>query len=108
MGYIISFTISVVSAMLVFILQHVIKENSRLKKNADEELAKRNDAIAKGVVCMLRKNLMEEHDRWVEKGFITSHALESDIAMYKAYKTLGGNGMIDHMDSEIRELQIKD
>jgi hypothetical protein len=28
--------------------------------------------------------------------------------MYKAYKALGGNGMIDHMEVEIQELPIRD
>ena len=64
-------------------------------------------AIENGILCILRKHLMDEHAYWMAKGYITPTALESGLAMYKAYKALGGNGMIDHMDEEIRELPVR-
>lgn len=108
MSTIVAIATSVISAMLVFILQSVIRENVRLKKEKDEQKNKHDVAIENGVVCILRKHLMDEHELWVAKGHITSHALESDLLMYKAYKDLGGNGMIDHMEDEIQALPIKD
>lgn len=108
MDYLITILISLVSGVLVFILQSVIKENRELKRTRDEETVNRRKALEDGMVCLLRKNLMDEHETWVAKGYITSHALENGIAMYKAYKALGGNGMIDHMEVEIQELPIKD
>ena len=51
---------------------------------------------------------MDEHSVWMAKGYITSTALESGLLMYRAYKGLGGNGMIDHMEEEIQELPIRD
>ena len=68
---------------------------------------KHEKAIEDGVVCILRKHLMDEHEHWMNEGYITPTALESGIAMYKAYKALGGNGMIDHMDEEIRDLPVR-
>ena len=108
MTTIIAIASSVISAMLVFILQSVIRENIRLKREKDEKQRKHDTAIENGVVCILRKHLMDEHEIWVTKGYITSHALESGLLMYKAYKDLGGNGMIDHMEDEIQALPIKD
>lgn len=94
----------VISAMLIYMLQQSHKENKKLK----EEQKKRATALEDGVVCILRKHLMDEHELWVGKGYITPKALESGLLMYKAYKALGGNGMIDHMEEEIQELPIKD
>ena len=108
MDYLITILISLVSGVLVFILQSVIKENRELKRKKDEDAVSRDKALEDGMVCLLRKNLMDEHDVWVAKGHITSHALENGIAMYKAYKALGGNGMIDHMEVEIQSLPLKD
>ena len=93
-----------ISAMLTYLLQQSHKENKRLK----EEQQKRATALENGVVCILRKHLMDEHEIWTGKGYITPKALESGLLMYKAYKTLGGNGMIDHMEEEIQDLPIKD
>lgn len=108
MNTIVAIATSVISAILAFILQSVIRENVRLKREKDERRNKHDTAIENGVVCILRKQLMDEHEFWVAKGYITSHALESDLLMYKAYKDLGGNGMIDHMEDEIQALPIKD
>lgn len=108
MEYLISILMSVISGVLVFILQSVIRENRDLKKKKDETLTTRTKALEDGMVCLLRKNLMDEHEIWTAKGYITSHALENGLAMYRAYKGLGGNGMIDHMEDEIQALSIKD
>lgn len=108
MDYLITILVSLVSGVLVFILQSVIRENRELMRERNETNASRHKALEDGMVCLLRKNLMDEHEYWMSKGYITSKALENGIAMYKAYKALGGNGMIDHMDSEIQNLPIRD
>lgn len=108
MEYVISIATSLVSAMLVFMLQSSIKENRQLKKERDTKESRRERALEDGVVCLLRKSLMDEHTKHMEKGYISSKALESGILMYQAYKALGGNGMIDHMEEEIQALPIKD
>lgn len=108
MEIVLSIVASVVSAMLVFILQMVIRENRELKREKETKLANREAALEEGVVCLLRKQLMDDYAKCATKGSISSKALESSLLMYKAYKALGGNGMIDHMEDEIQNLPIKD
>lgn len=107
MGYIITILTSVASAMLVFILQGVIRENNRLKHEREQSHEKREKALENGVVCLLRKELIDEHTKYTEQGFITSKALENGLLMYDAYKSLGGNGMMDHLKDEIEALPVK-
>lgn len=104
LAIVITTVLGFVSTMLAYLLQQSHKENKRLK----EEQKKRATALEEGVVCILRKHLMDEHEYWTAKGYITPKALESGLLMYKAYKGLGGNGMIDHMEEEIQQLPIKD
>ena len=106
--------VSFAFAMLAFILQSVMKENHRLKEEQEQKEqaqkkleADRMKAIEAGVVCLLRKELIADFEKWVEKGYITQTALEHGLLMFNAYKALGGNGMIDHMKEEIEELPIK-
>lgn len=105
---VLSIITSLISGMLLFVLQSTIKENKKLKQEKEEARDKRDKAMQSGMVCLLRKNLMDEHETWMAKGYITSHALENGLAMYRAYKDLGGNGMIDHMEEEIQGLPIRD
>ena len=107
-SFIITGVWTIVSGILIFLLQQQIKDNRALKKEKEDANRARNKALEKGLVCILRKHLMDEHETWITKGYITSKALESGLAMYQAYKTLGGNGMIDHMEEEIQELPIRD
>lgn len=115
MEYIITGTVSLAVAMLAFILQGVMKENKRLKdeqeKLVEEEKKKQEErvkALENGMVCLLRKELIADHEKWMERKYITSKALENGLQMYDAYKKLGGNGMIDHMKEEIESLPIKE
>lgn len=65
------------------------------------------DANSKGTMLLLRVQLIEYHEKWTERGYITKHGLENFIEMYNAYHSLGGNGMITHLLEEVQELPIK-
>ena len=108
MDYVLTILVTVIAGVLLFMLKQKMKENKELKRQRDEAEAIRAKAIMNGVVCILRKHLMDEHEVWTARGYITSKALESGLLMYKAYKDLGGNGMIDHMEEEIQALPIRD
>lgn len=108
MEYVISIALSVVSTILAFILKSAITENRELKREKEAKRSERETALGDGVVCLLRKQLMDDHAKYMELGYIPSKALESGLLMYKAYKGLGGNGMIDHMEEEIQNLPIRD
>ena len=106
MEYVIMIMTSVASAMLVFVLQTVIRENRELKKENDKKNSEKETALENGVVCLLRVKLIEYHEKYMSLGYISSHGIENWLLMYKAYKSLGGNGMIDHMKDEVEELHI--
>lgn len=104
----ISIITTLTAGVLLFVLQQKIKENNDLKREKEIQKTQHETAIENGMVCILRKHLMDEHEKWTKLEYITSHALENGLAMYKAYKMLGGNGMIDHMEEEIQQLPIRD
>ena len=108
MEYILTIVTSIVSAMLVFVLQSVIKENHKLKKEKEDKQAEEDTSLKEGVLCLLRVKLIEYHTKYMALGYISSHGLENWLLMYKAYKALGGNGMIDHMKAEIESLHIEE
>ena len=100
--------VSVVAAVLAFILQNVIRENHLLKKEKNEFEKATLDALKKGVRCLLRSKLMELHDIYVEVKLITPTEYENWTRMYASYKALGGNGMITHMADDIEGLKMDD
>lgn len=69
---------------------------------------KDRDANGKGTMLLLRVQLIEYHQEWTERGYITKHGLENFIEMYESYHELGGNGMVTHLKEEIERLNIKE
>lgn len=67
---------------------------------------KGRDANGRGTMLLLRVQLIEYHDRYMELGSIPSYAYENFCEMYEAYHELGGNGMITKMYEEIQELHL--
>lgn len=67
---------------------------------------KDRDANTKGTMLLLRVQLIEYHDRYMELGSIPSYAYENFQEMYEAYHKLGGNGMITKMKEEIDKLHL--
>ena len=65
------------------------------------------DANSKGTMLLLRVQLIEYHEEWVERGYVTKHGIQNFIEMYEAYHSLGGNGMVTHLLEEVNELPIK-
>lgn len=65
------------------------------------------DANSKGTMLLLRVQLIEYHEEWMHRGYVTKHGIENFLEMYNAYHALGGNGMVTHLLEEVNELPIK-
>ena len=37
--------------------------------------------------------MIEYHEKWIARGYVTKHGLENFIEMYDSYHDLGGNGV---------------
>ena len=68
---------------------------------------KDRDANSKGTMMLLRVQLIEYHDKYINLGEIPSYAYENFCEMYEAYHTLGGNGMVTKMCEEVQELHLR-
>lgn len=106
MGYIITIAVSVVSAMLVFMLQGVMRENHRLKTEKDKEESAHATAIETGVRQLLSVRLEEIYDRYAESDSIPRRAFSRWMKLHDAYKGLHGNGTFDHMKEELEKKHV--
>lgn len=74
---------ALISAVLAFAYRSIAK---RL-----EEEQKKNKAIADGVQSLLRESIVENYNRYSDKGYCPIYAKESIKRVYQAYSNLGGN-----------------
>lgn len=69
---------------------------------------KKRSANSTGTMLLLRVQMIEYHDKYCKMGEIPSYVYDNYAEMYEAYKALGGNGMIEKMFAEVKELNIMD
>ena len=55
---------------------------------------KKNEAVELGVQALLRAQMVNDYNRYSEKGFAPIYARENFENCYKQYKGLGGNGVM--------------
>lgn len=67
---------------------------------------KERDANARGTMLLLRVQLIEYHDKYMQQGSIPSYAYQNFVDMYKCYHELGGNGMVTKMRKEMEQLHL--
>lgn len=61
-------------------------------------------ALFAGVRSLLRKEIIDEYNHYMDTGYIPIYALENVVEMYKAYHRLGGNGACTKIVDELKEL----
>lgn len=106
MEYLITILISLITGVLVFILQMVIRENRDLKKKKDTETEEEKNAISNGVRQLLSVFLEEIYDKYSESETIPRRVYDRWMKIHKAYKGLHGNGTFDRMKEEFEEKHI--
>lgn len=92
-----AFTV-LVTLTVTAVFNHVKEKH----KKEDEKTVARDNLL----IGLARVQLIEYHDKYMAKGYIPSYVLENYELMYKAYKSLGGNGMITRMHEEILKLPV--
>lgn len=106
MDYIVTILISLISGVLVFILQSVIRENIKLKREKDEESECRAKALENGVRQLLSVRLDEIYNEYADSPTIPRRVYDRWMKLHNAYKGLHGNGTFDHIKEEIEEKHI--
>ena len=67
----------------------------------------RNEATQNGVQALLRSALVSSYERAIERAYAPIYERENVEKMFVEYKKLGGNGTIDHLVDELRDLPVQ-
>lgn len=65
---------------------------------------KHDGAIEDGVQCLLRAEIIRNHDKYIDKGYCPIYAKEALKRAYQAYHNLGGNDVATQLYHETMEL----
>ena len=62
--------------------------------------------VANGTKCQLRSEMLHIYYRNYIEGIIRQYEYENFVALYEAYKTLGGNSFIDKIYAELKKWTV--
>ena len=72
-----------------------------------EDQTRKISTIENGVRAMLRNDIIELADKYLDAGEIPVYGMENLTAMYDAYHELGGNGTITKLVEEVKHLPTR-
>lgn len=78
-----------------------------LKKRIEQEKSEQ-DAIKAGLQALLRAQMVNDYNHYVDKGFAPIYARETFESCYKEYKGLGGNGVMTDLHAKFMALPAHD
>lgn len=93
---------------LEWLFTAVLAVLSWLIKAMREQLAeekKKNEAIAEGVQSLLRESIVNNYNRYSDKGFCPIYAKESIKKVYRAYHNLGGNDVATELYNKVLKMK---
>ena len=96
-----------VEVLLTAVSSFVAFTYKKIREKFSEQDKKR-EAIEKGVQALLRNELIQRFREYKLVGEMTLLDKENMDHMFTEYFNLGGNGMIDHMNDDIAELEVRD
>lgn len=108
---IILLAVSTLFGYVVYILKDMRKESKEKEERLEQqkiEKEKQDQAVGNGLKCLLRQNIIDYHDKYTERGYITPHGHENLQEMMETYERLGGNGTVKKMAVELNKLPIRD
>lgn len=90
---------SLAAAIITALFTYLCKQN---KKNRED-----TKAVKKGVQALLRAQMIEEYNKWSERGYAPIYARQSFENCWAQYHSLGVNGVMDDIHLKFLELPIE-
>lgn len=97
-----------IAPMMMGYVIWLLQEEKKTTEKSRELTAKELNAIKQGVKLELRRDIIEEHNRYVIDGEpMLPLAYENLCEVFNAYIALGGNGMTKKLMDEIEKVRVE-
>lgn len=97
--YWIEWIFGIVAAALIWMVK-------RMAARMNEERAQQ-EAIKAGLQALLRAQMVNDYNHYIEKGYAPIYARENFEGCWKQYKNLGGNGVMTDLHEKFLKLPTK-
>ena len=94
---------SIVSACVIFVVKSIHAERNRNAEARVQEQG-RIKALELGVQALLRAQMINDYNKYTERGYAPVYAKDNFENVWRQYHELGANGVMDGIHSEFMAL----
>ena len=69
-----------------------------------KSVSKENKALKEGMQCLLRNDIIKQHEKSEDRGYCPIYVKEALTKSYTAYHELGGNGLVTKLYNDVMAL----
>lgn len=91
---------TLLSAGVILVLKNLNKKQ--------KDTSARQEAVEQGMRALLRDRIVQAYYHFHPSGKIAINSLEALEMMHEEYTNLGGNGVVDKLMDDIRQLEVED
>jgi len=93
-----------VGGVMSYFWQSKLKKIESKAQLQREEAERKQQAIEKGLQAVLRALIINNYNKYMERGEIPIYERENTDHLYTEYKALGGNGVIESLIEKLADL----
>ena len=82
-----------------------LRENMTDIQRTLNKIIESDNIQSEGLQCVLREHLLESMEKSIHKGYADDHVRENVEKMFKAYRGLGGNGVVKSIHEQFAALK---
>lgn len=98
------YLMQLISGIILAAATHTINKARAEREAERRRLEEKEKALSDGVESLLRKSIVDDYNKYNDKGFCPIYAKESVKRAYKAYHELGGNDVITELYHKILQM----
>lgn len=72
-----------------------------------KKMKKENNAVKKGIQALLRAQMINDYNKWIDKGYAPIYARENFQNCWDQYEALGVNGVMNDIRNKFFALPIQ-
>lgn len=98
------YLMNLISGIVLAAATYTINKARLERETERKRLEEKEKALSDGVESLLRKSLVDDYNKYSDRGFCPIYAKESVKRAYKAYHALGGNDVITELYHKILQM----
>ena len=98
------YLMNLISGIILAAATYTINKARLERETERKRLEEKEKALSDGVESLLRKSLVDDYNKYSDRGFCPIYAKESVKRAYKAYHALGGNDVITELYHKILQM----